>query len=137
MLQRRRDARGDRRARLLVHAGVGARRRLLPKGLKLRLPRWRSKRAVEERLDAVELTNVDDDVIGIIATAGHRPGVCSKRPCPQVAEYAMLPSLRPPAEYYWQRSPTTLVGGKAAAAHELPPIDGLLAYWVGKYGGAM
>jgi hypothetical protein len=27
---------------------------------------------------AVELTNVDDDVVGIIATAGHRPGVCSE-----------------------------------------------------------
>ena len=43
----------------LMKDHFGARRRLLPKGLKLRLPRWRSKRSVEERLDAVELTNVD------------------------------------------------------------------------------
>ena len=86
-------------------------------------PDWKWQRAVNRTADP--------------RTLPHRPGVCSKRPCPQVAEYAMLPSLRPPAEYYWQRSPTALVGGKAAVAHELPPIDGLLAYWVGKYGGAM
>ena len=72
-------------------------------------------------------------------TLPHRAGICSKKSCPTVAEYAMLPSLRPVAEYYWQRSPTTLVGMPyaGAGAHELPPIDGLLAYWVGKYGGAV
>lgn len=70
-------------------------------------------------------------------TKPHREGVCSKKPCPSVAEFAMLPSLRPVAEYYWQRSPTALIGGANEAAHELPPIDGLLTYWVGKYGGAL
>ena len=40
-------------------------------------------------------------------------------------------------EYLWQRSPTAVAGGTDAVAHELPPIDGLLAYWVGKYSGAL
>lgn len=73
------------------------------------------------------------------ATLPHRAGVCSRRPCATVAEYALLPSARPPADYYWQRCPTLLVGGRAerpGAAHELPPVDALVAYWVGRYAGA-
>jgi hypothetical protein len=85
-------------------------------------PEWKWAHAVNRSFDS--------------RTFPHREGVCSKKPCQTVAEFAMLPSLRPGAEYFWQRSPTVLVGGANEAAHELPPIDGLLAYWVGKFGGA-
>lgn len=86
-------------------------------------PDWKWARAVNRSSDS--------------RTLPHRTGVCSKMPCPSVAEFAMLPSLRPVSEYFWQRSPTVLVGGANDPAHELPPIDGLLTYWVGKYGGAL
>ena len=69
-----------------------------------------------------------------------RPGVCFPMPCkhPQmVATDALLPSERPVAEYFWQRSPTVLAGGQPAVAHELPPIDGLLLYDIGRYAGAL
>jgi hypothetical protein len=49
----------------------------------------------------------------------------------------MLPSLRPLADYFWQRSPTSLVGGVDEVANEKPPIDAILTYWVGRFGGAV
>ena len=88
----------------------------------------------------IHATNRSLDSSGKPPLATRPGGVCFPMPCTHtemVATDALLPSERPVAEYFWQRSPTVLAGGQPAVAHELPPIDRLLLSDIDRYAGVL